>query len=116
MKRRRRQPTQDGPSSTIPTEQRSLPNGLESPDLTSADMVARQKEALSRLVQAADEAFQEKQAASARRDWCNPIPVQRKVDTVQDFLKAFHDEGSMEIATCSVCYIKKKPQDLDRVD
>ena len=79
-------------------------------------MLAQQKEALDRLVQAAEQSFQEKQAASTRRDWCNPIPAERKVDTVQAFLKAFHDENTMEIATCSVCYTKKQPQDVDHVN
>ncbi|KAK0710682.1 hypothetical protein B0H67DRAFT_646120 [Lasiosphaeris hirsuta] len=85
-------------------------------DLTTAEMVARQKEALDRLVQAAEQSFQEKQVASTRRDWCNPIPVQRKVDTVQAFLKAFHDEETMEIAACSVCYLQRRPRDLVCVD
>ena len=79
-------------------------------------MVAQQKEALDRLVKATELFFQKKQAASVRRDWCNPIPAQRKVGTVQSFLTAFHDENTMEIATCSVCYMKKKPQDLDHDD
>ena len=48
-------------------------------------MLAQQKEALNRLLQEADRSFQQKQAASARRDWCYPIPLQRKVDTVQAF-------------------------------
>ena len=86
------------------------------PDLASVEMAARQKEALDRLVQEAENAFLEKQTASDRRDWCNPVPAWRKVETVQAFLKAFHNEDSLEIATCSVCYLKKKPQDLDRTD
>ncbi|KAK7418113.1 hypothetical protein QQZ08_011368 [Neonectria magnoliae] len=86
------------------------------PDLVSTDMIMRQKEALGTLMQAVEQSFQEKQAASNRRDWCNPVPASRKIDTVQSFLKAFHDEGSMEIAVCSVCYLQKKPRDLDHVD
>ncbi len=84
--------------------------------LASIEMIAQQREALDRLVQAAERSFEEKQAASTRRDWCNPIPAERKVDSVQAFLKAFHDESTMEIATCSICYMKKKPRDLDHVD
>jgi hypothetical protein len=79
-------------------------------------MMAQQREALDRFVQSAERFFQDKQAASARQDWCNPIPAERKVETVQSFLEAFHDEDTMEIATCSVCYMKKKPRDLKRVD
>jgi hypothetical protein len=79
-------------------------------------MIAQQHEALDRLVQTAEQSFEEKQGASLRRDWCNPIPAERKVDTVQAFLESFHDERTMEIATCSVCYVKKKPRDLGYVD
>jgi len=52
---------------------------------------------------------------SACRDWCNPIPPEGKVDIVQAFLKAFHDEDSSEIALCSVCRMQKKPRDLKSV-
>ncbi|KNB04788.1 hypothetical protein FOXG_19406 [Fusarium oxysporum f. sp. lycopersici 4287] len=107
---RRRQPRQDGPSGTIPAQQAAPP------DLMSMEMIMRHKEALRRLMQPVEQSFQEKQAASNRRDWCNPVPANRKIDTVQSFLKAFHDEGSMEIAVCSVCYLQKKPRDLDHVD
>lgn len=86
------------------------------PNLASEEMVAQQKEALNRLAQAADWSFQGKQAASARCDWCNPVPVQRKVDTVQSSLKAFHNQDSMEIAACSVCYLQNKPRDLVCID
>jgi hypothetical protein len=79
-------------------------------------MIAQQHEALDRLVQTTERFFQDKQAATARRDWCNPIPAEHKVDTVQAFLNAFDDEATMEIATCTVCYMKKKPQDLGHVD
>ncbi|KAM0272852.1 hypothetical protein ACHAQH_008566 [Verticillium albo-atrum] len=107
----RRMPSHDdGPSETAATEQTGVP------DPRAAQVVAQQREALGRLAQAAERAFQEKKTASDQRDWCNPIPAERKVDTVQAFLKSFHDESSMEIATCSVCYMKKKPRDLGDVD
>jgi hypothetical protein len=109
MIRRRRTPGQYGPSAT-----RLAGAGL--PDLTSAQMVARQKEVINRTFQAAEQSFCERRAASNRRDWCNRVPQERKVDTVQSFLKAFHDEESVEIGTCSICYMKKRPQDLDHAD
>ncbi|KAK8093144.1 PIF1-like helicase domain-containing protein [Apiospora kogelbergensis] len=76
----------------------------------------RHKEALARVVEAADKTFQEKKEASNRRDWCDPIPGERKVETIQSFLEAFHDEDDIEIAVCSICYLQKKPRELDRVD
>jgi hypothetical protein len=85
-------------------------------DLESVDITAQQREAVDQLFEATERSFREKQAASVRRDWCNPIPGERKVETLQSFLKAFHDESTMEITTCSVCYIKKKPGDLSDVD
>jgi hypothetical protein len=110
MSRRRRRPTQEGSSSDRTARQSAHPN------LASEEIIARQREALDRLVQSAERSFHDKQAASARRDWCNPIPAERKVETVQAFLKAFHDERTMEIATCTVCYVKKKARDLGHVD
>lgn len=65
---------------------------------------------------AADKAFQDEKAASERCDWYNPIPPERKVDTAKSFLRVFYDEEDLEIAVCSVCYMQKKPRDLDRVD
>ena len=47
----------------------------------SLETVAELKVALSRVLAAADKAFQEKQAASDRREWCEPIPLERKVET-----------------------------------
>ena len=81
-----------------------------------AATVAEQKDALVQVIRAADKAFQEKKTASDRRECCEPIPLKRKVDTVQSFLRAFYDEEDMEIAICSVCYLQKKPRDLERVD
>ena len=54
-------------------------------------MVARQKEARDQLVQAAGVCFQGEQAASARRDWCNHVPKERKVEAVQSFIRWRHD-------------------------
>jgi hypothetical protein len=86
------------------------------PDLASANMAVQQKETLDRLVQATEWSFQEKAAASARRDWCKPVPAERKINTVQAFLEDFHNDNTMEIATCSVCYMKNKPRDLHHED
>jgi hypothetical protein len=83
-------------------------------DLESVDITAQQREAVDQLFEATERSFREKQAASVRRDWCNPIPGERQVETVQSFLKAFHDESTMEITTCSVCYIKKAKRSLRR--
>ncbi len=44
------------------------------------------------------------------------MPIERKIDTVQAFLKAFHDENSIEIATYSICYVQKRPQDLEKTN
>ncbi|KAK8011882.1 hypothetical protein PG989_000142 [Apiospora arundinis] len=93
----------------------SSPNRKEA-DRYTLETIAQLKVALSRVLAAADKAFEEKQAASDRREWCEPIPLERKVETVRSFLKAFHDEDDMEIAVCSVCYLQKRPRDLDRVD
>ena len=54
--------------------------------------------------------------APGRRDWCNPIPVQPRVGAVHAFLKAFHDESTVEKATCAVFYLKQKPRGIEYID
>jgi hypothetical protein len=110
MSRRRRLPGRDEPSGTEAAQQTAFL------DLASAQMHTWQREALDRLVEAVEQSFYEKQAASERRDWCNPIPAETKVESAQDYLKAFHDKSTMEITTYLGCYLKTKPCDLDYVD
>jgi hypothetical protein len=53
-----------------------------------------------------DEEFAEKERLSHSMEWCKPIPVERKVSTVQAFYRAFHDTDTLPIWTCKVCYLK----------
>ena len=53
-----------------------------------------------------EEEFAEKERLSHEQAWCAPIPLTRKVSTVQEFYKAFHDKNTMPIYTCKICYLK----------
>ena len=52
------------------------------------------------VLRALDEEFAEKERLSAGGEWCTPIPQARKVSTVQEFYKAFHDVRTLPIRTC----------------
>ena len=78
--------------------------------------VLEQEAAVGQLLAAADASFEQNWEASERLDWCSPVPLARKVETAQAFLQAFHNEETLEVATCAVCYLKREPRDLDRVD
>jgi hypothetical protein len=50
--------------------------------------------------------FTEKETLSRNNNWCKPIPHDRKVSTVQQFYKTFHDSKTMPLSTCAICYCK----------
>jgi hypothetical protein len=65
-----------------------------------------QMEDLAGVLRYLEEEFAEKERLSDRKAWCTPIPLARKVSTVQEFYKAFHDRNSLPIHTCRICYRK----------
>ena len=62
-----------------------------------------------------DDEFAEKERLSDGPVW-EPVPRERKVSTVRDFYRAFHDTSTMPIHACRVCYIKFAEVDLEAVD
>jgi hypothetical protein len=63
-------------------------------------------EDLDRVLRCLEEEFAEKERLSHEQAWCAPIPLARKVSTVQRFYKAFHDRNTLPIYTCKICYRK----------
>ncbi|KAH7302897.1 hypothetical protein B0I35DRAFT_517610, partial [Stachybotrys elegans] len=64
------------------------------------------KEDVASVLRCFDEEFDEKERLSYNREWCTPIPTEKKVATVQAFYKAFRDDGTLPLQTCLVCYRK----------
>jgi hypothetical protein len=73
-------------------------------------------EDLASVLRSLDEEFAEKERLSQEQEWCAPIPHDRKVSTVQEFYKAFHDTSSLPIYTCMICYRKFATAELGHID
>ena len=56
-----------------------------------------------------DAAFECKQQESEEGTWCDPIPLDTKIETVQAFYQQLHDENTMPIQPCAVCYTQTSP-------
>lgn len=72
-------------------------------------------EELASVLQSLDEEFDEKERLSQGGNWCRPIPLERKVSTVWEFYKAFHDTNTLPIHTCVICYRKFATVELQDV-
>ncbi|KAH7233741.1 uncharacterized protein BKA55DRAFT_479244, partial [Fusarium redolens] len=66
-----------------------------------------QAEDLASVLAFLEEEFAVKERLSNEQTWCAPIPHERKVSTVQDFYRAFHDANALPIWTCTLCYRKR---------
>ncbi|KAF1993896.1 hypothetical protein P154DRAFT_476817, partial [Amniculicola lignicola CBS 123094] len=73
-------------------------------------------EDLASVLRSLDDEFGEKERLSHGKVWCTPIPHDRKVSTVQEFYKAFHDTRTLPIHTCVNCYRKFGKAELEEVD
>jgi len=76
---------------------------------------AEQMEDFARVLQHLEEEFAEKECLSHEQAWCAPIPLARKVSTVQKFYKAFHDKNTLPTHTCKICYLKFCQAELQEV-
>jgi len=74
-----------------------------------------QMEDFARVLQHLEEEFAEKERLSHEHAWCAPIPLARKVSTVQKFYKAFHDKNTLPTHTCKICYLKFSQTELQEV-
>ncbi|KAH6874269.1 hypothetical protein B0T10DRAFT_552895 [Thelonectria olida] len=73
------------------------------------------REDLTSVLRSLDEEFAEKERLSHNREWCTPVPHERKVSTVQAFYKAFHNTETLPVWTCMVCYRKCGKGELEGV-
>ncbi len=78
--------------------------------------VDEQIEDVTSVLRYLEEEFAEKERLSHGQTWCAPIPLARKVSTVENFYKAFHDKNTLPIYTCKICYLKFSQTELQEVD
>ncbi|KAH6870921.1 hypothetical protein B0T10DRAFT_385816, partial [Thelonectria olida] len=74
-----------------------------------------QAEDLASVLRFLEEDFAVKEGLSNEQAWCTPVPHDRKVTTVRDFYKAFHDASTLPIRTCMLCYRKRTKKELTEV-
>ncbi|PVH91578.1 hypothetical protein DM02DRAFT_663850 [Periconia macrospinosa] len=74
-----------------------------------------QLEDIANVLSSLDEEFAEKERLSDGGAWCAPISQDRKVSTVREFYKAFHDVSTLPIRTCMLCYRKFAEEELERI-
>lgn len=101
---------------------RAGPGGTDQPAPKRTRTVRRrerseteQAQDLANVMRALEEEFAEKERLSSQQEWCEPVPHERKVKTVQDFYKAFHDVRTLPILTCMLCYRKYSRAELEDV-
>ncbi|KAF1807871.1 hypothetical protein P152DRAFT_477811 [Eremomyces bilateralis CBS 781.70] len=63
-----------------------------------------QRRELDGVMRGLDNEFAEKEQLSYNQAWYTPIPTRSKVNTVQEFYKAFHDVNTLPILTYMFCY------------
>ncbi|KAH6973255.1 hypothetical protein EDB80DRAFT_348996 [Ilyonectria destructans] len=73
------------------------------------------EQALASVLRWLEEDFNEKERLSNSQEWCRPIPLERKMSTVQEFYEAFRDPGTLPICTCMICYRKCTKDELKEV-
>ncbi|XP_044717892.1 PIF1-like helicase domain-containing protein [Hirsutella rhossiliensis] len=71
-----------------------------------------QAEDLADVLRGLEEEFEAGERLADERAWCAPVPREREVRTVQRFYRAFHDAGTLPIATCTLCYRKQARVEL----
>ncbi|KAM4064151.1 PIF1-like helicase [Hirsutella rhossiliensis] len=71
-----------------------------------------QAEDLASALRHLDEEFEAGERLANEQTWCAPVPRERQVRTVRRFYRAFHDAGTLPIATCTLCYRKRAKGEL----
>jgi hypothetical protein len=77
---------------------------------------AERAQDVASVLQALEAEFEEKERLSHGQEWCEPVPHERKIKTVQNFYKAFHDVETLPILTCMFCYRKYGAVELEDVE
>jgi hypothetical protein len=67
---------------------------------------------LQEAVKVMDERWDQRVRDSAKHTWSEARPGELQLETARDFYNMMHDESTMEIAHCVVCYEQKAPIDV----
>jgi hypothetical protein len=98
----------DGQQSESETEERPCKRARTAGDggAGAREGFTKQQEEVEATMRTLEEEFEEKVRQSHGGVWCEPVPHERKVATVREFYKAFHDVRTLALHTCTICYRK----------
>ncbi|KAH8751665.1 hypothetical protein F5883DRAFT_377966, partial [Diaporthe sp. PMI_573] len=68
--------------------------------------------AIESMLDEIDQVFNEEKIASERSDWCNEVPRELKIETIQSFLTAMHDKSTLPTKTCAICLVQTPARDM----
>jgi hypothetical protein len=98
------------PSQPLPRQPVPQTNSLNPAD--SARLRQDRQSLVEQTVQALDNSWHKKAQYSADRTWCKPVSREIQLRTVQAFHNAMHDESTLEVGHCVVCYQQQAPKQL----
>jgi hypothetical protein len=64
------------------------------------------------LISHLDSSFNRKKDLTETLAWCEPIPISRKISTIQDFMQDFYNQDSLETNHCRMCYQSRSNDQL----
>lgn len=70
--------------------------------------------AISNILSHIHQEFDQEKNSSVQRQWCNEVPRGLKLETVQSYLRAMHDESTLPTESCAICLIQNAPTDIRR--
>jgi hypothetical protein len=73
-------------------------------DTLASPLFQEQKKLLYEVLKAMDERWEQRVRDSAGYTWSKPRPRELKLETVCDFYNKMHDENTIELTQCVVCY------------
>lgn len=107
----------DGQQNESETEERPCKRARTAGDGgTGAREGSTKRQEVEATMRVLEEEFEEKVRQSHGGVWCEPVPHERKVATVREFYKAFHDVRTLAVHTCTICYRKFAMAELEEFE
>ncbi|KAH6960093.1 hypothetical protein BKA56DRAFT_456277, partial [Ilyonectria sp. MPI-CAGE-AT-0026] len=78
----------------------------------ASPLFQERKKSLHEVLKAMDERWEQRVRDSAGHTWSEPRPRELELETVCDFYNKMHDENTMELTHCVVCYEQKASVDV----
>lgn len=70
------------------------------------------REAIATILSQIRQDYDEERIASDQSQWCDQVPRDLKLETVQSYLKAMYDETTLPTESCAICLIQTPPKNI----